>query len=94
MVRDHCSEAREVGEFDRIDLSSGIPVELTVDPEGTTRVISTYDDNLHEKIRIEVVERNLVIEVNGCFAVTGSGRHVKIEIASLSPLLISGGTKF
>lgn len=85
------SETRDVGDFDRIDVSGGVPVDLTVAPDAVTEVVSTYDDNLQDKIRTEVVDGTLIIEPNGSFTVTGSGRLIEVAVPSLAGLLVSGG---
>lgn len=88
------TEAREVGDFDRVDVSGGLVVELAVQPESPTHVVRVhFDDNLQDKIRTEAVDGTLIIEPNGSFAVTGSGRMVEIEVPSLAALVVSGGAR-
>ena len=88
---DIVSEAREVGSFDRIEVSSGISVEITVDPTAPAGVTSIYDDNLQEKIITEVIDETLVIEVRGNVIAPGSGRAVKVAMPVLVGLLADGG---
>jgi len=88
---DIVSEAREVGSFDRIEVSSGIAVEITVDPAAPGGLTSIYDDNLQDKILTEVSGDTLVIEVRGNVIAPGSGRMVKVEMPVLAGLLADGG---
>jgi hypothetical protein len=86
------TETREVGAFDRVEVSSGLAVELSIEsgiPNGVVAV--HFDDNLQDKIRTEVVNGTLIIEANGSFTVTGSGRMVEVEVPSLTALAVSGG---
>lgn len=85
------SETREVGSFDRIEVSSGIAVEITVDPAAPARVVSIYDDNLQDKIITEVDGDTLVIEVQGNVIAPGSGRMVKVEMPVLIGVFADGG---
>ncbi|HUP17490.1 MAG TPA: DUF2807 domain-containing protein [Acidimicrobiia bacterium] len=85
------TETREVGEFDRIDVSSGIAVELFIEAGSPTQVTTHFDDNLQDMIRTEVVDGTLIIEADGSFTVTGSGRMVEVEVPSLAALAVSGG---
>lgn len=87
------SEARQVGDFDSVEVSGGLQVELILEPQGTVGVVSTYDDNLQEKIRTEVVDGTLVVEASGNIDVTEPGRHVEITVDSLETLLVSGGAE-
>jgi hypothetical protein len=87
------SEARNVGDFNSVNVSGGLHVELTIDPQGTSEVISTYDDNLQAKVRTEVVDGTLMVEPSGNIAVTGSDRQVEVTAASLESLLVSGGAR-
>ena len=88
---DVVSEARDVGSFDRIEVSSGITVEITVDPTAPADVISIYDDNLQDKILTTVNGDTLVIEVQGNVIAPGSGRMVKVAMPVLIGLLADGG---
>lgn len=86
------TETRDVGDFDGVDISGGLAVELAIQAGSPTRVVSVhFDDNLQDKIRTEVVDGTLIIEANGRFAVTDSGRMVEIEVPSLAALVVSGG---
>jgi hypothetical protein len=77
------SETREVGSFDRIEVSSGIAVEINVDPGAPAGVTSVYDDNLQDKIITEVNGDTLVIEVQGNVIAPGSGRMVNVAMPVL-----------
>jgi len=88
---DVVSETREVGLFDRIEVSSGIAVEITVDPTAPADVVSIYDDNLQDKIITEVDGDTLVIEVRGNVIAPGSGRMVKVDMPVLIGLFADGG---
>ena len=88
---DIVSETREVGSFDRIEVSSGIAVEITVDPAAPAAVTSIYDDNLQDKIITEVNGDTLVIEVRGDVIAPGSGRMVKVAMPVLIGLAADGG---
>jgi len=88
---DIVSETREVGSFDRIDVSSGISVEITVDPAAPAGVASIYDDNLQDRIITEVNGNTLVIEVRGNVIAPGSGRMVRVAMPALIGLFADGG---
>ena len=88
---DIVSETREIGSFNRIEVSSGIAVEITVDPAAPEGVTSIYDDNLQDKILTEVKGETLVIEVQGNVTAPGSGRVVKVAMPVLIGLLADGG---
>jgi hypothetical protein len=85
------TETREVGSFDRIEVSSGIAVEITVDPAAPGGVTSIYDDNLQDKIITEVDGDTLVIQVRGNVIAPGSGRMVMVEMPVLIGLFADGG---
>jgi len=85
------TETRDVEAFDRIEVSSGLAVEITVDPAAPAGVVSTYDDNLQDKIITEVDGDTLVIEVRGNVIAPGSGRMVKVEMPVLMGLFADGG---
>jgi hypothetical protein len=89
---DLVTETRDVGEFDRIDVSGGLEVDLSIEAGSTAQVTTHFDDNLQDKIRTEVVDGTLIIEPDGSFTVTGSGRMVEVEVASLTALTASGGS--
>jgi hypothetical protein len=86
------TETREVSDFDRIEVSSGIAVELSIEAGSPSQVTVHFDDNLQDKIRTEVVDGTLIIEADGSFTVTGSGRMVEVDVPSLAALAASGGS--
>jgi hypothetical protein len=85
------TETREVDTFDRIEVSSGIAVEITVDAAAPAGVTSIYDDNLQDKILTEVDGNTLVIEVRGNVIAPGSGRMVRVAMPVLIGLAADGG---
>jgi len=89
------TETRDIGEFDRIEISDGIVLDVTVDAAAGTVVESVYDNNLQERILTEVDGDTLVIRGSGLgsFDVLGSGRMIEVTIPSLSGLVISGGSR-
>jgi hypothetical protein len=88
---DIVSETREVGSFDRIEVSSGLAVEIIVDPAAPAGVTSIYDDNLQDRIITEVDGDTLIIEVRGNVIAPGSGRMVKVAMPVLIGLAADGG---
>jgi Putative auto-transporter adhesin, head GIN domain len=89
---DLVTETRDVGEFDRIDVSGGLEVDLSIEAGSDAQVTVHFDDNLQDKIRTEVVDGTLIIEPDGSFTVTGSGRMVEVDVPSLTALAASGGS--
>jgi len=85
------TETREVDTFDRIEVSSVIAVEITVDAAAPAGVTSIYDDNLQDKILTEVDGNTLVIEVRGNVIAPGSGRMVRVAMPVLIGLAADGG---
>ena len=85
------TETREVDTFDRIEVSSGIAVEITVDAAAPAGVTSIYDDNLQDKILTEVDGNTLVIEVRGNVIAPGSGRMVRVAMPVIIGLAADGG---
>ena len=85
------SEVREVGSFERIEVSSGLAVDITVDPAAPRGLTSVYDDNLQDKILTEVKGDTLVIDVQGNVIAPGSGRVVKVAMPGLVGLFADGG---
>lgn len=88
------TEEREVGEFDSIEVSGGIELRLTVDPNSSPSVSVTYDDNIIDRIRTEVGSSTLRIDSEGSFNIIGGdGRFVEVTVADLRRLVASGGTE-
>jgi len=84
-------EARTVGAFNRLEVSAGIVVELTIDSAGTVSVVSVYDDNLQERIVTEVDGDTLVVGADGSFTTSGASRAVEVTVPALVGLSASGG---
>jgi hypothetical protein len=88
------TEEREVGEFDSIEVSGGIELRLTVDPDSSPLVSVTYDDNIIDRIRTEVDGSTLRIDSEGSFNIIGGdGRFVEVTVTDLQRLVASGGTE-
>ena len=85
------TEERVVDPFDSIDVSSGLNVELTVDPGAEQSVLVTIDDNLLDRIVTRVENGTLVVEVDGVVNIFGSGRLIEIVVPDLAAIQISGG---
>jgi len=92
---DIITETRDVADFDRIEVSDGIVVVLTVDSGAAGSVESVYDDNLQERIVTEVEDGTLMISGSGwgSFDALGSGRKVEVSMQALSGLVASGGSR-
>jgi hypothetical protein len=92
---DIVTETREVGDFDRIEISDGIVLEVAVDAGAGALVEAVYDDNLQERIVTEVDDGTLLIQGSGwgSFDALGSGRRVQVSIPALSGLVVSGGSR-
>ena len=86
------TETRDVGSFTRIDVSGGVTVELTVDPNASQSVSVTYDDNLLEDVVTRVDANTLIIELEGVFLITGSGRFVTVVTEVIDGIEASGGS--
>jgi hypothetical protein len=86
------SEDRDVGAFDSIEVSGGIALRLTTDPEAATAVTVTYDDNIIDLIATEVDGSTLKIESRGSYTtIGGEDRFVEVSVANLQGLTASGG---
>ena len=85
------SEERVVDPFDSIDVSSGLNVELTVDPDAEQMVVVNIDDNLLDRLETRVDGRTLVVSIEGVVNIFGSGRGVEIVMPELVAIEISGG---
>lgn len=86
------TETRDVGSFTRIDVSGGVNVELTVDPNASQSVSVTYDDNLLDNVVTRVDGNTLIIELKGVFLNTGSGRFVTVITDVIDGIEASGGS--
>jgi hypothetical protein len=86
---DIVAEDRTVDDFDRIEISSAVTVELVVEPGAETTVSVTYDDNLLDRVETEVRSATLFISVDGNISV-GGGRFVSVTVDSLEAIEVSG----
>ena len=84
------TEGRTVDDFDRIEISSAVNVELVVEPGAETTVSVTYDDNLIDRVKTEVRSATLVISLEGSISVLGGGRLVSVTVDSLEAIEVSG----
>jgi hypothetical protein len=85
------SETRQVGPFDRIEISAGVSVDITVDPDASPQVTSTYDDNLQAQIITTVTDGTLFIEIDGTVTVSEGGRMVTVSVPALTELVVDAG---
>lgn len=58
---DVTTERYDLGDFDEIDVCCGLDVLFEIDPEGEKSVSISTDDNIHEYLRIEVVDDALTV---------------------------------
>ena len=86
---DIVTEDRTVDDFDRIEISSAVTVELVVEPGAETTVSVAYDDNLIDRVKTEVRSATLFISVDGNISV-GGGRLVSVTVDSLEAIEVSG----
>ncbi len=92
---DMVTEERDVGDFDRIDVSAGIDVILTVESGSEPSVTVTYDDNIIDDVITEVRGTTLVIQYRNNFTFVGglgSDRVVEVVTDSLEDIELSGGS--
>jgi hypothetical protein len=87
---DLTTEVREVDDFDSIEASDAVNVELTVEPGAETSVSVTYDDNLIDQIVTEVRGSTLEISIDGHVSTFGGGRFVAVTVDSLETIEASG----
>ena len=86
------TETRDVGSFTRIDAGGGVNIDLTVDPNASQSVSVTYDDNLLDNVVTRVDGDTLIVELEGAFLVTGSGRFVAVVTDFIDGIEASGGS--
>ena len=86
------TETRDVGSFARIDMSRGVNVELTVDPNASQTVSVTYDDNLLDNVVTRVDGDTLIIELEGFLLNIGGGRSVTVVTDGIEGIEASGGS--
>ena len=90
---DIVTEDRTVDDFDRIEISSAVTVELVVEPGAETTVSVAYDDNLIDRVKTEVRSATLFISVDGNIAASGDRRFVSVTVDSLEALEVSGAVE-
>jgi len=87
---DLATETRQVGDFDSIEASDAVNVELTVESGAETSVSVTYDDNLIDQIVTDVRGSTLEISIEGSVSTIGGGRFVAVTVGSLETIAVSG----
>jgi hypothetical protein len=87
------TEDRTVDDFDRIEISSAVTVELVVEPGAETTVSVAYDDNLIDRVETEARSGTLFISVDGNIAAFGDGRFVSVTVDSLEAIDVSGAVE-
>ncbi|MGC2241515.1 MAG: DUF2807 domain-containing protein [Acidimicrobiia bacterium] len=86
------TDVREVGDFDRLDISGGVNVDLVVDTSAETRVAVIYDDNLQDNVVTRLDGDTLVIETQGNINVTGRDRRVEVTVPALAEMTVDSGS--
>lgn len=86
------TDVRDVGEFDRLDISGGVNVDLVVDTSAETRVAVIYDDNLQDNVVTRLDGDTLVIETQGNINVTGRDRRVEVTVPALAEMTVDSGS--
>lgn len=86
------SQTRDVGSFDRIDVSDAINLVVTVDGDAEPSVVVSYDDNIIDRLVTAVDGSTLVVEFDGSVRISGKGRSVEVVTQSLVALSTSGAS--
>ncbi len=86
-------EQRFVAEFNCIDVSDGLSVELRVDSTTAGEVIVRFDDNLLDHVRTEVEGQTLFVDAAKSFKVGGAGRSVSVVVSGLTELNVGSGAQ-
>lgn len=89
------TEERDVGEFDSIDVSAGIDLILTIDPDAEHSVTVTYDDNIIDEVDTRVRNGTLFIDYRTSLTLVGSfgsDRVVEVTAPALDGIEASGGS--
>ncbi len=86
------TDVRDVGDFDRLDISGGVNVNLVVDASAETRVAVIYDDNLQDNVVTRLDGDTLVIETQGNINVTGRDRRVEVTVPALVEMTVDSGS--
>jgi hypothetical protein len=87
------SQTRDVTTFDRIDVTDGVVLSVSVDPGAPVSVSATYDDDLIDMILTVVDGTTLVVSADGKIAVGDEGRLVEVSVPTLSALIASAGAR-
>ena len=88
---DVVSEDRIVDSFDNLEISSGVDVELLVDPGAAPSVSVAVDDNLLDQLVTEVRGSTLVVEFDGPVTIVSGDHLVTVTVGSLESIDVSGG---
>ena len=83
-------QTRNVGPFDRIDVSSALDLVLVVAPGAAQSVTVGYDDDLQDRIVVRVEGTTLVLEIDGTVNLIGEGRAIEVVAPDLVALTASG----
>lgn len=84
----------ELADASRIDVGNGFEVSVVVAPGADTVAVVTIDENLFEKLEVEVSDGELTIGTKpGVVVHSRSASKVEITIGSLSALDLSGGSQ-
>jgi Putative auto-transporter adhesin, head GIN domain len=86
------TDVRAVGDFDRLDISGGVNVDLVVDSSAEIRVAVVYDDNLQDNVVTRLDGDTLVIETQGNINVTGRDRRVEVTVPELVEMKVDSGS--
>jgi hypothetical protein len=86
------TDVREVGAFDRIDVSTALTVNVAVDPTVERSVTVEYDDNLLDRIVTEVRDSTLFLEIEGSVNLSGGDQSIVIVMPDLDAVTASGAS--
>lgn len=84
----------DLAEADRIDVGDGFEVSIIVEPGAATVAVVTIDDNLFDKLEVQVLDGELAIGTKpGVNIYSRSASEIQITIGSLDELDLSGGSR-
>ncbi|MGA7097876.1 MAG: DUF2807 domain-containing protein [Acidimicrobiia bacterium] len=86
------TDVRDVGDFDRLDISGGVNVDLVVDSSAEISVAVVYDDNLQDNVVTRLDGDTLFIETQGNINVTGRDRRVEVTVPALVEMKVDSGS--
>ena len=86
------TEERPAGEFDRIELSGALHLDLTVDAGAEPSISVTFDDNLIDRIGTRIAGGTLTVDADGSYRTTGGGRFIEVVTPTLVDLEVSGAS--